>query len=610
MNERRRHGPIEEEEAADEPVNLGHGDLPDDPGDPAAGDDPLIAALRWEAAIARPRPGRRRSAGRPLPIEEEEAADEPVNLGHGDLPDDLLGRGPRQLARRLARGGAAQRAERLDELARCLEYERNVAEEEEHHRRRRELPSDLDPHDLEQTGWGVVYPEGQRGRIERLLGDLIFERERQAGRALFKMIPVPPGITPRDFWRRHDVSPGVIDPAKLPYYLVIAGDPRQIPFELQYQLAINRAVGRLHFDDPAGYRRYAEHVLAAESRTVQRPRRAVLFSVDNGDDVSRLLADYLAAPLAERLPSFLDRHLADWRFELWRGEESDKDDLIRLLGGDATPALVLASCHGLRLTVGNPYQRAYQGALACRRADDQPPGAHLFHAGDLDGADVRGLIAFLFNCFGAGTPRFDNFPHESDGGTLAEARPPAELAAAPFVARLPQALLAGGALAVVGHVDRGWTLSFSWTLGERPSEAVRSLEDSLKLLLAGHRLGHALRPLHRRYAALAAHLAAPLERLERGEDVDGVELGVRWTAHNDARNFIVLGDPAVYLRGRPDRTAAVPLSGDRRVRLADDVLHFAVEAAGRRRLSVADWVNRTLRAQMSTAGLRDGGRRE
>jgi hypothetical protein len=70
-----------------------------------------------------------------------------------------------------------------------------------------------------------------------------------------------------------------------------------------------------------------------------------------------------------------------------------------------------------------------------------------------DSPALRGMLAFFFACYGAGTPRQDDFAHLATGA-------PVEIAPHGFLARLPQQLLKRGALAVVGHVERAWGCSF------------------------------------------------------------------------------------------------------------------------------------------------------
>ena len=164
-----------------------------------------------------------------------------------------------------------------------------------------------------------------------------------------------------------------------------------------------------------------------------------------------------------------------------------------------------------------------------------------FAASDVDpSADYSGLIAFLFACYGAGTPQFDDFsgPDRSR---------PKSLADAPFVGALPKALLgheSGAALAVVGHVDRAWTYSFDWP-DVGPQTAI--FEDTLFRLFAGYPIGYAMEMFNERHAELAVDLHDSEGRVGTADQLTSDEVAGLWTAKNDSRNYALLGDPAVRL---------------------------------------------------------------
>src|SRR5207244_3941441 len=117
---------------------------------------------------------------------------------------------------------------------------------------------------LAQTGWGVVYAAGADSRVRAALGELLDYRRDLAGK-LYAEFEYKPGENAAQFLARYGAPSGQPDPEKVPYYLLLAGGPEAIPFEFQYGLDMNYAVGRLAFDEPIDYARYARSLITAET---------------------------------------------------------------------------------------------------------------------------------------------------------------------------------------------------------------------------------------------------------------------------------------------------------------------------------------------------------
>jgi hypothetical protein len=94
-------------------------------------------------------------------------------------------------------------------------------------------------------------------------------------------------------------------------------------------------------------------------------------------------------------------------------------------------------------------------------------------------------------------------------------------------------------------VERAWT----WSL-VGPSKKPQRLPfaNAVAGLLAGLPAGQALRDFRQRFAALSAGLAEMLEQKSFGKKVEDEEIALAWITRNDARNYALLGDPAVRLR--------------------------------------------------------------
>jgi hypothetical protein len=407
-----------------------------------------------------------------------------------------------------------------------------------------------DETDLAQSGWGIVLPAKDTAGLVSALRPLLDLRREQASilsdrlyRELTGELGYRPGESKDEFLSRHGAGPGPVRPEVLPYYLLLVGGPDEIPFEFQYQLGVQHAVGRLAFDELDQYAHYAHNVVVAERRA--RENRAVRFSVfaprAEQDPATRLSSELLAVPLAE---SFAAAETG-WAVSRLVGDDAHKEQLLAHLAAPNRPDLLLTASHGVGFPPGHPDQREAQGALLCQDwpgPDCGPVTAGQYLAGtDLasDGEiDLTGMLAVCFACFGAGTPRYDGFAAPGSGGV--------ELASTPFVAALPQAMLGreNGALAVVGHIDRAWSYSFAWPGAGAQTEVFRSV---LARVGAGAPLGAAMSYLTDRYAELATELALAIEQIRRGRRRRDEELAGMWTAYADARDFVVIGDPAVSL---------------------------------------------------------------
>lgn len=443
----------------------------------------------------------------------------------------------------------------------------------------RALQEGHDPKKLEEAGWGVVFPANSDSKpLCEALRPLLDLRREQATRRherYYREFRGDDGYREGDsklvFLGRHGAAPGPIDPEKVPYYLLLVGDPDAIPFSFQYQLDVPHAVGRLHFATLEEYAHYAESVVAAETAAHQdsvegapetRPsalRRAVFFGASNpGDPATQVSASHLVRPLAECLAGRAE----GWKIESCLGEGATRDRLGQLLGRDRaeTPSFLFAACHGVGFDSGDPRQLDHQGSLVCQDWPGPRGGGltrdHWFAAEDVeDGARPSGLVAFFFACYGAGTPTHTDFPPHRSGEPPAIAPP--TIAPHPFLARLPQRLLGhpqGGALAVVGHVERAWDYSFLW---EDTGSQIGTFYSALLRLLDGHPVGSAMEWFDLRYAEMEAALSSERDRPSTGQEPRDGYLAGLWTAARDARNYTVLGDPAVRVVGSGQAPAEV-----------------------------------------------------
>lgn len=413
--------------------------------------------------------------------------------------------------------------------------------------------------DPAEAGWGIVFHQDEDASVREALQPLVDQRRGQIDAARVKVMDYREGESHTAWLARYGITPGSRDPRRVPYYLLLVGSPERIPLLFGHNLDFEYAVGRLHFATPQEYAAYVRSVIAYENAAaadLPQAREAAFFGTRHLlDKATQLSADELVRPLAEGaaavgpLPAYPPvAEAVGFRTRSWIGGTATKAELSAIFqppAGQKTPAFLFSAGHGLGFANGDPQQEACQGALLCQdwqlRFSVAPQ--HYFAAADLPpGARVHGLVAFFFACFGGGTPGYDRFNVHSGGK-------PNQLAPRPFFAALPKALLAhpnGGALAVIGHIERAFGCSIQ-NPGALPQ--IDAFRNTVQNILSGKPVGHAIQDFNMRYAALSIQISSLIEeRLSYHKNVPDDQIAYVWLQRNDAEGYIVLGDPAVRLR--------------------------------------------------------------
>jgi hypothetical protein len=414
--------------------------------------------------------------------------------------------------------------------------------------------------------WGVIVAEGEKASIGQALKPLIDHRAAQMGSEP-KLLEVGPETTAVQFLRDNGVERGMGVVDNVPYYLLIAADPQKVSFRFQMELNTEYATGRLDFDSPDGYDAYARHLVEYETgqSTINR-REAVFWAPERPvDPATSKSAPQLVQPLYDQLDP-----KSGFGKRLFRGDEDSadskpatKENLHSILSGSQLPAFLFTASHGMGYKKAHPHQTEQQGALLCQEYlwNTQIDSGQWYGANDLikTGADLRGLVHFAFACFGAGTPQHDDYaPPDAPAPIIADR---------PFVAALPRAILARGALAFIGHVEMAWGYSFMAPQPMAPPNGITPLEAfqrALRRILYGDPIAYALRDQYDRGLQLSSSLLETIAFKQRNQPVSAAALAQMWTERNDARAYLLVGDPAARLRvdllgqdGRPSSSAIV-----------------------------------------------------
>jgi hypothetical protein len=405
----------------------------------------------------------------------------------------------------------------------------------------RGLRAKLDPLNLNDAGWGLVYPKGTDPEVIEALDDLVKRRDGQK-------IEVAPEFfnDAHGFRKFKKEKSGNVDPRYLPYYMLLVGPPGApdgLTFRFQHNLSDVRPVGRVAFARSEQYAAYANKVIEYEKGQVAaRQARIDLFSTCT-DEATKSSDRYLI----ENLLAYMKTH--NLAHTVVRGVDATRPALEAALKSGAS--VLFTASHGLfypYLPENKPaleLQKQVMGALltATWNGKEGPVPEAAYLAGDhLDPSfDLRGLIVFCFACYSAGAPHIERFAEYY-------ARQPLQIAPTDFVTRLPQKMLERGALAFIGHVEKSWGYSF---ISAGVGADTATYEDLLALLLDGRPVGLAFEEtMTRRYLDKNGELTDELNLFTQFENgkIDRADVLKCWTDRQDARAYIILGDPFVSLK--------------------------------------------------------------
>ena len=95
--------------------------------------------------------------------------------------------------------------------------------------------ADVDANDLSEAGWGIVFPAKASDDVKKQLAPLLEHRQRESG-DLFHVFEGGKGYRPgescSDWLDRNGAALDLVDPLNgVPFYLLLAGSPEEIPFE-------------------------------------------------------------------------------------------------------------------------------------------------------------------------------------------------------------------------------------------------------------------------------------------------------------------------------------------------------------------------------------------
>ncbi len=329
-------------------------------------------------------------------------------------------------------------------------------------------------------------------------------------------------------------GPRGIGRGALPYYLLLAGSPAELPWDLQFQLNHACFTGRLDLDE-TGLGNYVDAALSAWAAATVDSSSPLMWSVQHdAGDITWLMRQSVA-----------ERALAAWRTDDQIGERA-----VALRAADATcaglatalaerrPGVVVTTSHGM--TGPDPDLAGKLGRLVdtghdlldpARLTADWSPG---------------GVVWYALACCSAGGSGRNQFDGLLQPGTRAAESVSRVAALGPVTAELPRALLGAPApaRAFIGHVEPAfdWTLRRADTGLVTTTSLITALYDEFFQARPAP-VGYAFRDYFRQSATLRSRWSSA--RQTPGDEDSPATALLCALAGIDRQCTVILGDPAV-----------------------------------------------------------------
>lgn len=416
-------------------------------------------------------------------------------------------------------------------------------------------PADLRDWAHEDVGWGLVLADNAAvSEADRAAGVDAPEPIRELlkarpGAPVFRYRPGAAQTTLTRYFANRPaqqvqiVGAGArgIAPGRLPYYLLIYGSPRNVPWSLQYVLNQSCFVGRLHLEGEA-LEHYVTALLAGWADAASRSDQPVVWAVDHGpDDITWLMRHVIAEPVFAKLAG--DSQIGSGATKLADAEAT----LDRLSGAlrDRRPAFVLTTSHGMTAPLDDLPAMAAQLGLPVDVEHRVLDVAQLLGAWQPDGA-----IWYSHACCSAGSDTRTRYAGLVTPGSSVDRVLHGVASVGARVAPLPTALLGASRplRAFVGHVEP----TFDWTL-RAPATGQVLTATLVKALYGGlfrmrpETIGMALDRCFDHVGELLAQYYQALVDVNAG--VAGAEVEATRTQLTalDRQSFVILGDPTAAL---------------------------------------------------------------